>query len=336
MVALILVVAVGDIAAGSEVSFAIFYLLPVSYATWFIGPRAGMFAAVVSAICWYLVEVAQHGPYSYPLIPLWNAAVRLVFFAMGVALVRSIKRTESRLLREVSRRTRTLRAESERRRRLERELLEVSAKEQMRMTQDLHDGLGQYLSALAFHARVLADDLQEEKSPRVAQAERFVELVRTMNQTLRRIDRAIRVPQPEDGGLPEAIRSLTSGFEHLTGVRCVVDIVEPLPAMDHFRVIMLFRIVQEALNNAVKHGKPTTVQITARVDGDLLCLRIIDDGRGMAGSIPLEPGAGMRIMALRAELIGGKLSVLPNPTGGCIAECLVAISGAAADRLRSS
>jgi signal transduction histidine kinase len=329
MFAMIAVVVAGDFAAGEELSFSIFYLLPIGYASWFVGRAGGMTAAVLSAVCWYSVEVAQHAPYSHPVIPVWNAGVRLGFFAVGVALVRSLKQSETRLARDVALRTRRLRAESERRRRLEREMMEVTAREHLRVTQDLHDGLGQYLSALAFHARILADDLREEDSKRVSQAERVVELVRTTNQIVRRLDRAIRVPEASDG-LGAAVRALTSGFEQLTGIRCEVKLEEPMPPLDHFRLIMVYRIVQEALNNAVKHANPRTIEVSAGAADGILWTRVADDGRGLPPVAQGEPGSGLRTMRLRAELLGAELTVEPNPSGGCVVECRMPLRSAEA------
>src|SRR5688500_2279784 len=108
---LISVVTCADYIVGEEISFSVFYLVPIAYAAWFISAHAGVLAAVVSAIIWYFVEVAQHPPYSHDWIPIWNATVRFGFFVGGVGLARLVRGTEARLIREVSRKTRILRAE---------------------------------------------------------------------------------------------------------------------------------------------------------------------------------------------------------------------------------
>jgi signal transduction histidine kinase len=323
---LISVVTCADYIVGEEISFSIFYLVPIAYAAWFISARAGVLAAVVSAIIWYFVEVAQHPPYSQDWIPIWNATVRFGFFVGGVGLARLVRSTEARLIREVSRKTRILRAEVDRRRRLERELMEVTAREQLRMAQDLHDSLGQYLSALSFHARVLSDDLRTSQSPHAAQAERMVEIIRTTNQTIRRLDRALQVPESIERGLVAALRSVTAEFQQLTGIHCELDEREIPNTLDPFCVSMLFRIVQEALNNAVKHGNPRNVRISGVVTNGVLHVRVADDGAGLPTPAATTAGSGIRTMKLRAELIGGHVRLRANANGGCTLECILPLA----------
>jgi signal transduction histidine kinase len=326
LTALTLIAVVGyvDLIVGEEISFAIFYMLPITYAAWFISSHTGIAIAALSAATWYSVEVTQHPPFSHDWIPVWNAAVRFAFFSVGVGLVRMIRSTEARLLREVSRKTRSLRMESDRRRQLERELVEVTAREQVRFTQDLHDGIGQYLSALAFHARILSDELRELKSPQAAQAERIVEIIRTTNQMIRRLDRALRVPDEAD--VTAAIRTLAGEFQQLTGIRCELELTQIPEALDPFCVLMLYRIVQEALNNAVKHGNPRSVKISTVVTSGVLHARVVDDGAGLSGKSEPGSGSGLRNMKLRAELIGGHVSLLPNANAGCTVECVLPLA----------
>lgn len=108
-VGLIVVVGYTDLLSGDELSFSIFYLLPIAYATWFIGGKAGLCASVVGAAVWFSVDTALRTNYSRVFIPIWNMGVRLVFFCIGVAALVLLKQMQSRLLREVSRRTRGLR-----------------------------------------------------------------------------------------------------------------------------------------------------------------------------------------------------------------------------------
>jgi signal transduction histidine kinase len=257
---------------------------------------------------------------------VWNAAVRLVFFLLGVSVAALVKRTEVELLREVSRRTRTLRTEAERRRRLEREMIEVSAREQVRLAQDLHDGLGQYLSAMAFHARMLTDDLRQQRSLHTQQAERIVELIRLTNQVTRRLDRALRVPEAGEGGLFAAIRALAGEFEQLTGVRCELETVESPIVLDEFRTLMVFRIVQEAFNNAVKHSNPRVIRVGFLTGDHTMVVRVVHDGEGIPVKPEREPGTGLRIMKLRAELIGAILDIGPVESGGYQVKCVLPLS----------
>jgi signal transduction histidine kinase len=325
-IVLIGVVGYVDWISGDELSYSIFYLLPIAYATWFISARSGAFTAMTCASIWFTVEVANHGAYSSEFVPIWNAGVRLGFFFLGVTVVAQVKRTEVELIREVARRTRTLRIESERRRWLEREMVEVSAREQVRMAQHLHDGLGQYLSALAFHARMLADDLRAYESRHIRQAERIMELIRTTNQSIRRLDRALRVPESGAGGLVTAVRALAVEFEQLTGVRCQLHSNGAALSLDEFRTMMIFRIVQEAFSNAVKHDNPREIRVCFCVNEEMLRINVDHDGHGEVTPSPDGSGSGLGIMKLRAELIGATLEFGPGETGNYRVRCLLPLS----------
>ena len=310
-----------DFVTGDELSHSIFYLLPITYATWFIRPRAGLLIAILCAASWVAVEMKFGERLSNPLAPIWNGTVRLMFFCVGVSAVASVRKTESRLLREILQRTRELREESEHRRRIEREMFEFSSREQVRMAQDLHDGLGQYLSALSFHARILADDLRQQASPQLPQAERLVSIIRVTNQTTRQLDRALRVPASATQDFIGAIRSLVGDQERLTGVRFNLEAPERVIKLDDFSTMMLYRIVQEALNNAVKHANPRVIWLSFVVADGKLNVAIRDDGHGTVLNLERESGTGVRAMKLRAQLIGAQLDFGTADSGGCTVSC---------------
>jgi signal transduction histidine kinase len=321
----LLTAAVGytDWLSGSEVSFSVFYLLPVGYATWFLGPRAGCLTSVACAIIWFSVEARFGRAYSEPWIPVWNASVRVVFFGLGVSAVAFARRTENRLLRDVEYGTARLVEEANHRQRLEHEMTELLAQEQVRIAQDLHDGLGQYLSALAFQTRILAEDLAQECSPHAIHAERMMALIRKTNQITRQLDRALRLPETGTGGLLPAVRALAMEFEQLTGVRCEVEADQNTIPLDDFRTMMLFRIVQEAFSNAVKHAKPSLIRASLMVIDQTLHVKVVDDGSPMQKHSAEDVGAGLRIMAIRAELIGARLRTAATGSAGFAVECAV-------------
>lgn len=324
-----MVAAVGcvDGFTGNELSFAVCYLLPVAYAACFLSTRLAVLVAVACAATLFSIEMSQNPVYSHPLIPVWNASMRLMFFFLGIAVLTAIRRSEVRARALTEERTRILAEESQLRRRLEREMLEMSAGEQVRLAEDLHDGLGQYLSALSFQARMLSDDLRKEGSPQLERAERIVALIRTTNQITRRIDQALRVPAAGPGGLLAGIRGLAGEFEQLTGVRFEVENTGDLPAFDEFQTLMLFRIAQEAFSNAVKHGNPRVIRTLLRRADGALTICVVNDGPPGAGPVESLGGAGLRIMRLRSELIGARFQASVQPTGGFKVECSVPLPG---------
>ena len=321
MIVMIAVVGYGDLISGTEISFSIFYLVPIGYGAWFINARVGLLAAALSAAIWYAVETQLTPPVSHPLIPVWNATVRMGFFGLGVTLVSFTKRNQARLQSDILQRTRDLSDEIARRDRLKDELLEISSREQVKLAKELHDGLSQYLSALGFQTRMLVDDLRQNQSAQTAQAEQIVETVRITNQTIRRLDRSMRVPEAGEGGLYQSIRSLAADFQQLTKIDCELELTEGPLSLEHFRALMLYRIVQEALNNTSKHAAAGTVRISVQVEDAVLRARVSDNGKGFKVGTDLRAGSGLRIMQLRAELIGAVLKVGPDVNGGCVVEC---------------
>lgn len=324
---LVFTVGYSDRVSGTEISFSIFYLLPVAYATWFLEATAGFLTALVCAIVWGLIETASGSVYSQPWIPVWNGAVRMVFFGLGVGVVVFAHRTKLRLLGEVANRTERLLEESLRRQRLEREMGDLLAQEQVRLAHDLHDGLGQYMSALTFQTRMLADDLAQERSHHASQAERMMELIRKTNQITRQLDRTLRVPDVGAGGLLAAVRALAVEFEQLTGVRCEVEAEVSALQLDEFHTLMLFRIAQEAFSNAVKHANPSVIRARLAVAENTLRVSVVDDGQPVAKPAGEKPGSGLRIMAMRAELIGAQLHAAPTADStGFAVECIVPLT----------
>jgi signal transduction histidine kinase len=131
---------------------------------------------------------------------------------------------------------------------------------------------------------------------------------------------------PAAGGLPAAIRQLADEFQQLTGVPCALDVTEVAESLDPFRAQMLLRIVQEALNNAVKHGKPHHLQVSMLLVNGMLHICVADDGVGLSGKFDTEAGSGLRTMKLRAELIGGQLTLRVNGSAGCVLECILPLA----------
>ena len=315
-------VALADLLCGEEITLSIFHLVPVAFATWVLNGRAGFAAASVVTVVWLAVEVTQQGAYSNPWVYLGNAVVRLVFLGWMVGFIRRLKTVERRLGREIVRQARKLRKEESRRAGIEREWVELYSKDQGRLAQQIHDELGQYLSALSYHSKMLAEDLHAMNSPLAQKADRAVNLIRTTNEAIRRLGRSVHVPEGSAGALAEALAQLTDDFERLTGVECRFAASAGPIAMDPFRSLMLFRIGQEACSNAVKHGKPKSIVLRLTVKDSTLRLSVQDDGCGFAPAVPGHEGLGLSSMEHRARMMGGWLHVHSTPEG-CTLDCAV-------------
>ena len=138
---LFIVVAVGvvDFVTGWELSFSVFYLLAVGLAAWFVGRRFALFISVLSVVVSLAGDLATGGRYSSRLVPWWNASIVLTFYFVVVSLLIKLRAVYGDLEARVKERTQALTQEMAERERIERELLEISEREQRRIGRDLHD-----------------------------------------------------------------------------------------------------------------------------------------------------------------------------------------------------
>jgi len=208
------------------------------------------------------------------------------------------------------------------RRMLEREVLNVSTLERQRIGQDLHDTVGQNLTGAAFMSRALWRKLQEGRGEPADAAAIEKLLNETIAQT-RAIARGLCLVQTDEDGLLTAIRELAADTEEVYGVVCSVAGDGPVGVFEAPVATHLYRIAQEAVSNALKHGQASRIVIGLDADGEVLRLSVTDDGVGMPDDVDESEGLGLRIMQHRADSIGGALHVRANPDGGTVVECSV-------------
>ena len=193
------------------------------------------------------------------------------------------------------------------RKRLEREVLEISDEEQMRIGQDLHDGLGQHLTGIAFLAKVIASELAEEESPQAPSAQKIAQLVQDAIARTRDLAHGLSPLGLEAEGLVPALQELARRTDELSGLRCEFHGRDASNPCEGGAAVQLYRIAQESVNNAVKHAKARTVVITLSTEEGRGILSIEDDGTGFALDQPAGSGMGLQVMAYRARMIGGSL-----------------------------
>lgn len=211
------------------------------------------------------------------------------------------------------------------RRRLERELLEISTREQMRIGQDLHDRLGQHLTGIGFKSQVLAQELAARNAPEAQNAAAVVEMVSdAINQT-RGLARGLYPVHLEANGLMTALHELADQTHSLFGIRCKFVCEEPILIYDIGVATHLYRIAQEAVNNAVRHGKPDEMEIALRSEGESVALCIADNGAGIDLAHNGKNGLGLSIMRYRARMIDGVLEIGPRPEGGTAVTCTITL-----------
>ncbi len=208
------------------------------------------------------------------------------------------------------------------RRQLEREVLEVSNREQQRIGSDLHDGLGQELTGIALLLRGLENRAEREAPALSPSIEEVALLVNDAIFTTRALARGLSPVTFDRGGLSLALEELArrlSAMFHID-VRCVAN-----DAMDHglesVNALHLYRIAQEAVTNAAQHGQAEQVRISLCLDGSRGLLRIEDNGAGFNPSTQMSKGLGLRIMHYRAQMMAGSLRIESARGRGTIVSC---------------
>jgi PAS domain S-box-containing protein len=197
-------------------------------------------------------------------------------------------------------------------RRLEEEVLRISEMEQRRIGQDLHDGLGQHLTGIELLMQALQSKLPAKNK---AEAERIAEHVRQAIRQTRSLARGLSPVELDANGLMSALQELAANLEALFRVRCRFHCPTPVLISNNTVATHLFRIAQEAVSNAIKHGHARNVDITLQSTVDEMQLIVSDDGRGLPDPRPQGEGMGLRIMRYRAGMIGAAFSVKSDGPG---------------------
>ncbi len=213
------------------------------------------------------------------------------------------------------------------RRRLEQEILEISEQERRRIGQDLHDGLGQMLTGIGLIARNLTRRLQGEGVSGADEMAEITELIKEADQYARGLARSLVPVELDASGLAASLQRLAFNAERLFGIRCVFDEVGTALLYDNTAATHLYRIAQEAVSNAVKHGRATQVTVTLASGEEQVRLRVQDDGIGFPEVLPEQRGMGVRIMHHRARMIGASLEIRSASEGGAVLTCTLPLSG---------
>jgi signal transduction histidine kinase len=216
------------------------------------------------------------------------------------------------------------------RKRLEKEILEISDREQRRIGQDLHDGLCQHLAGIELMSQVLERKLAARSKTDAARVSEIAGHVREAISQTRLLARGMSPVMVDDQGLMTALQELAANTEKMFHIRCEVKCDPPVLVPDHAVATHLFRIAQEAVSNAIKHGKAKRVVIELKSPGrGKIELVASDDGGGFPATPPAKKGMGLQIMRSRASMIGGALATENQPGGGARVICSVALGAAA-------
>jgi len=224
--------------------------------------------------------------------------------------------------RELTEANKQLREAFKRRRRLEREILEISEREQRRIGQELHDSLGQQLTGIAIMTKALEQKLRRQARIEAADAKEIASLVNQAVEETRQLSRGLHPVALDENGLMSALQSLAATTQNLFRVSCVFQCNRPVLVSDASTAVHLYRIAQEAVTNAVRHGEPRNILIELDGEDRKASLLVTNDGRDFPESPSEHQGMGLHVMRHRAEMIGGVVDVRCGASGGTELRCV--------------
>lgn len=209
---------------------------------------------------------------------------------------------------------------------LQKELLEITDTEQRRIGHDLHDGLGQHLTGIAFMSKLMEQRLTTKAVPEAEDARKIAGLVNKAIGWTRDLARGLApVDLDQEEGLASALKQVAESSHELFGMPCRFEMSGDV----HFRnppvAIHLYRIAQEALNNAIKHARARDIVVRLTRTAGGITISVEDDGRGFDPLSIQTGGMGLRIMRYRAKMINGNLEVRKRSGGGTVVACSCAV-----------
>jgi signal transduction histidine kinase len=317
MLVSLLVIAVLDFITDYRIRLLPLYAVPIFVLSWFCGNRLGIAVAFFTGAIWWSVNWANGDPDLHSGIAAWEVPRHVCFFFL-VALVGAALRAKSDIATERI-------ALLERSQYLERDIVNISEAEQRRIGQDLHDGLCQYLAGLTCAASSLRDDLEQLNLH--AEAKNAGELSRLLRDAVvqtRDLARRLVPAHVSRLGLVLALESLAQSVTTLHGINCKFVSHAKSANCDEYTALHLYRIAQEAISNATRHGKAKNIAVTLAVKDHSITLDVLDDGVGFSESD--SDGMGLDIMRYRARLTGGHLTVDRGNVCGTKVSCVATIN----------
>ncbi len=200
---------------------------------------------------------------------------------------------------------------------LEREVLEISEREQRRIGQDLHDGVCQQLTGIALLSRSLSSKLE---NPLAAEAADIVHWINECIEQTRQVTRGLHPVPSDPAGLMQALRELAENVGTMGKLSCQFICPRAVAIPDPHVATNLYRIAQEATQNALRHAAPERIEISLIYGEEFIQLKVADNGSGLVKN-KKSNGMGLEIMAHRAQAIGGSLEVHPGAVRGTVVTC---------------
>jgi signal transduction histidine kinase len=312
------VVGIFDFITGYQVSFFLFYGVPILFSVWFLNRACTGLIVLLSAVAWSWADRASGHLYFTNWLEIWETTFRLVFFVFIAVGGTAMKSRRDSMLERLTNMNRM--------RELEREVVAASERERHRIGADLHDGLCQYLAGLTCMTKSLHEDLTRHADPLAGTAGELDTMLKDAVVQARNIARGIAPVQMDEDGLVFALDELSATVRRIQNIHCEFDSEGDVRVGDCEMATHLYYIAQEAVSNAIRHGKPATIFIGLQTEDRQLILSIEDNGVGIRENCEPAAGMGLRTMRYRAGVLDGELTITGRPGGGVRVSCHVPLA----------
>jgi signal transduction histidine kinase len=305
-----------DLATGHQVSLVLFYTAPIVFAVWLCDNKSVFVIAGLAGVLWSWADLALGHSYSSGAVQAWEIAIRFAFFLLvglaGIGMREKQSASNARI------------SLLEHAQKLEKQIIDVSEYEQQRIGRDLHDGLCQFLAAIGCAATSLKIDLKEKGLDQLAaNASEIEKLLSESVKQARDLSHGLVPVQFDEAGLSAALHELAASTTRLLPVECTFESAGQAGPSQNGKATHLYRIAQEAIHNATKHGKAHKIDIRLSANASATSLSIADDGIGFSKNGNAVSGVGISIMRYRANLMEGELAIEAGAGGGTIVSCTV-------------
>ena len=307
-----------------------FYVIPMILAVSWLGLWWGLSIAFFSAF------VRLYGDFAFKGVSISKtgdvyaaAADRLSLLLVNIVIIvvlNELYQLARQLEIRVQKRTTALEEAVAARERLKSSLFEAGLRERAAIGRDLHDGLGQHLTATAMAANILVKRLSPQNAALAADAREVERLIKLGIDQSRQIARGILLESVNPDELFSELEELAVATTNDNQTPCILKTEGSTQQLDVNIASHVFYIAREAVRNAVRHGGATSISIHFNVSNTIAALMVTDNGRGLRADDEVNGGMGIKIMSQRAELIGGALRVESARGGGTCLDCRIPLS----------
>lgn len=332
-IVLISLVAFTDFITSKEISFSIFYLIPITFMAWYAGKLFGILFAVAGAGLWLIMDTAGFTEVNNLVYSFWSTVVRFGFFIIVTVLIVKLKTLRDNQEEIINLRTQELKNEIKEHKKsqdtlllksiqlseLNKKIETIKEEQNTRIAREIHDELGQSLTAINLELMWISK--KHSNVPDIVdRMYTLSQIVTNTISTIRKISSDLRPRLLDQLGLLAAIESLVKEFRARIGVNILLNLPETNTTLESPVKITVYRILQEALTNIARHSECSEAEVRISANSKNLIMSIYDNGKGfLYNDIYYKTGSlGLIGMQERAKIIHGELDFVTAPGKGTL------------------